>query len=574
MIDFINFAKPETGNFLVDIIFWLVRISTSVTLGVILFTVLLKLITLPFDFFSRASMRKNSLLMEEMRPELEKLQRQYADNKQLYNQKMMALYKKHGYSMFGACLPTILTLVIFIVAINAFTSYSRFQNQQYFYNMGASYDNVIYAGMETDDKYITRDETGKLIIDCEALKEEYDKGTVDYLDNEKYSHEIQVREVTETVVNGEKETKTTWFVVKTTNGYIEHKREILADGSFGKKDDNFAILKEKVIEISQSEAVGVYDSVKNAENNFLRIKRVDVNGEEKQYSYNDEKAQEALYKDKVQALYEAHCAERKAADKEPDSATKFFSDYEKKNPISEFVKDDSEDGYLIAFINDIREEKSAETFRRENEQFLWVKNIWVTDSPTKHPVESSWEAFKSTHGYSGDVELSANSYSKLINKLEFEQGAPNGYFILVILTAGVSLLMQIVMGKSQKAQMELQTVNGQGAQTQKMMKWMMPIMMAVFSFMYTAAFAVYIIISNILSIGTTYGINFLVDRKFKKRASADTSKKVIRGRVYTPKEEPKQEKPVKEKKAKVEEPKGDFLSGTADAKKNVRGRLK
>jgi hypothetical protein len=242
--------------------------------------------------------------------------------------------------------------------------------------------------------------------------------------------------------------------------------------------------------------------------------------------------------------------------------------------MQEFLNDYSKDGYLMAFINDIREEKSAETFRNENEQFLWVKNIWVTDSPTKHPVESSWETFKSTHGYSGDVELSSASYSKLINKLEFEQSAPNGYFILVVLTAGVSLLMQIVMGKSQKAQMELQTVNGQGAQTQKLMKWMMPIMMAVFSFMYTAAFAVYIIISNVLSIGTTYGINFIVDRKFKKRASADTSKKIIRGRVYTPKEEPKQEKPAKEKKAKVEEPKGDFLSGTADAKKNVRGRLK
>ena len=132
------------------------------------------------------------------------------------------------------------------------------------------------------------------------------------------------------------------------------------------------------------------------------------------------------------------------------------------------------------------------------------------------------------------------------------------------------------MGKSQKAQMELQTVDGQGAQTQKMMKWMMPIMMAFFSFMYTAAFSLYIIISNVLSIGTTYGINFIVDRRFKKKEGLDTEKTVIRGRVYTPKEEEKQE-PKKEKKSKLnkkEEPKGDFLSGTTDAKKHVRGRIK
>ena len=119
-MNLINFAKPITGNILVDIILWLVSL-TGVVGGVVLFTLILKFITLPFDYFSRASMRKNSLKMEEMRPELEKLQKQYADNKDLYNQKMMALYKKNGYSMFGACLPTILTLFIFIVAINGFT---------------------------------------------------------------------------------------------------------------------------------------------------------------------------------------------------------------------------------------------------------------------------------------------------------------------------------------------------------------------------------------------------------------------------------------------------------------------
>ena len=128
----IQFTAPEISG-IASLVYELVKICSSVALGVILFTVVLKLITLPFDYASKASMRKNSIKMEKMRPELEKLQKQYADNKELYNQKMMALYKKNGYSMFGACLPTILTLVIFIVAINAFTDYSKFQNKQYFY---------------------------------------------------------------------------------------------------------------------------------------------------------------------------------------------------------------------------------------------------------------------------------------------------------------------------------------------------------------------------------------------------------------------------------------------------------
>ena len=80
----LNFTMPSTGSFLVEIIIWLVKISSSIVLGIVLFTVILKLITLPFDYMSRASMRKNSLKMEEMRPELQKLQKQYADNKDLY----------------------------------------------------------------------------------------------------------------------------------------------------------------------------------------------------------------------------------------------------------------------------------------------------------------------------------------------------------------------------------------------------------------------------------------------------------------------------------------------------------
>lgn len=534
MINFIEFAKPTTGNFLVDIISWLVTISTSITLGVVLFTVLLKLITLPFDFFSRASMRKNSLLMEEMRPELEKLQRQYADNKQLYNQKMMALYKKHGYSMFGACLPTILTLVIFIVAINGFTSYSKFQNQQYFYNMSLSYDNVIYAGMETDDTYITRDSDGKLIIDADALKDKLDKG-------ETIPENIEVG-----IVEKGEETKTKWLTVTTTNAYVRYERLINSNGSLGASYEYYYIEDNIAIPMLATE-----------ENNYLTITR-EVDGEEVTYNYHEAKT--VLYNEKIQKAYEKYLEETDDENVKPYAA--FKDQYVIENTEADYIKDE----HLVAFMNDIRQEKSAETFREENEQFLWIKNIWVTDSPTKHPVESSWENFKSAHGYSGDKALEAKDYDQLIAKLDFEKSAPNGYFILVVLTAGMSFLMQVVMGKSQKAQMELQTVDGQGAQTQKVMKWVMPIMMAIFSFMYTAAFSIYIIISNVLSIGTTYGINFIVDRKFKKKEKANPTKKVIRGRVYTPKEEPKQET-KKEKKVKAEPPKADFLSGTADAKK-------
>ncbi len=504
MINVINFVQPQSASFLVDIIIWITGITSSIAAGIILFTVLLKLITLPFDFFSKISMKKNAIKMEEMRPELEKLQKQYADNKSLYSQKMMALYKKNGYSMWGSCLPTILMLVIFIIAINAFTNYSKYQNLLYFYNMSNSYNNVIYAGIEIDeaeeDKKIYRDEKGKLVFDHEYFIE---------LDGNSFI----MNEGTEkqTTVKVDKTDK--YYTVQTENGYIKAKIGYSIDGEEYKTENpEFEVIADKI----SSESPLACE-----ENNNLMI-----DGEE----YNSE----------------------------------------------ENAKE---------FILEICQIKSAEKFREENTGFLWVKNIWITDSPISHPVESSWDKFKQSNGYddmSATSNMGTEEYDNLIAKLDYEKEASNGYFILAILTAGFSFLMQFITTKTQKAQMELQTVDGQGMRTQKMMMWMMPIMMAFFSFMYTSAFSIYMIVSSIISIGFTLLIEWAVSKKYKNlKAKKDNGK--VRGRVYNAEEKKKQqeikekEKEKKEEKAieqqAIKEGKGDFIP-QKEVKKHIRGRLK
>ena len=525
-MEILNFTAPGTGGWLVELISWLVKICSSVALGVILFTVLLKLVTLPFDYASRASMRKNSLKMEEMRPELEKLQEQYADNKDLYNQKMMALYKKNGYSMFGSCLPTILTLVIFIIAINAFTDYSKFQNKTYFYNMSNSYNNVIYAGFDVDseERYVYRDKNGKLVVKCEDIISADKKGNGDGILNKEDTQidsSINFNDDFDISYRTIPDTNAGYYTLEidTTNSYITYKRSFYQ----GNIDSERQWLKE--IFSPRADVLAGKASQENyvlasKENNFLKIKTADG---------------EKYFKDALDLL-EGQDNQEKA----------------KK------------------FILDIRQEKSAETYRREEQSFLWVKNIWVTDSPLSHPIESSWSTFKSTHGYNG-ADIESNGYRSLIEKLDNEKNEPNGYFILVALTALSSLFMQIVMTKAQKAQMELQTVDGQGMQTQKVMKWMMPIMMAIFAFMYTAAFSLYIVVSSIISIGTTFGINFIVDRKVKKENATNTQNQKIRGRVYVPKKQEEKATPKKTEKPKddkfAHQSGGDFLTGKVKNKK-------
>lgn len=535
-MDILNFSAPSTGSWIVDIIYWIVSVCGNVAIGVIVFTIVLKLLTFPFDYFSRASMRKNSVKMEEMRPELEKLQRQYADNKEMYNRKMMALYKRNGYSMWGACLPTILTLVIFIVAINAFTDYSKFQNKTYFYNMSNSYNNVVYAGFEyeNNEEYIYRTENGTFKLNLDNVLEEVE----DQQKTTAYNENIQI---TETLIfNFTQETDKYRFSLYTKDGYVKltSTYTINTDGTVKQNfnEDRYILIEKKLLSLTPEQLDndgGVEDyKLASKENNFLKI-----NGK----TYNELKGKD--YKVKQDGTTIPWDAER--------------------------------------FILDIRQSKSAETYRNEQQSFFWVKNIWATDSPTSRPIESSWSKFKQTHGYNGaniDAVIDVNGdngYNSLIKKLSYEKNAPNGYFILVALTALSSLFMQLVTAKSQKAQMELQTVDGQGAQTQKIMKWVMPIMMAVFAFMYTAAFSLYIVMSSLISIGTTYLINFIVDRQVKKENLNKKTDQKIRGRIYVKKPVEKKEEPKKEKKNDKDnkfahQQGGDFLTGKVKVKKNKK----
>ena len=60
-----------------------------------------------------------------MKEDLDKLQKQYANDKTMYSQKMMELYKKNGYNVFGACLPMIISFAVIIIAFQGFNAYSQ-----------------------------------------------------------------------------------------------------------------------------------------------------------------------------------------------------------------------------------------------------------------------------------------------------------------------------------------------------------------------------------------------------------------------------------------------------------------
>ena len=413
----INLSPAEFGeglNWLGRIIQWIVEIVPNIGLGIVLFTLILKVITLPLDVYSKASMRKNSLKMEKMRPQLEKLQKQYQNDQKMYNQKMMEMYKKNGYSMFGACLPMIVTLVVFMIVLGSFSDYSQFTNVDVYRQMKESYNGAVLAyAAETEDVSP---------VSVSYAEGSTGEGGTDYTRTEVYDSDDALITVTIT--------------------------RTMRLGSAGMTD----------------EELGAQDwSLATAASPIYNVK---------------------------QAAVEAS----------GDEAVKAALEWAKTS--EEGANLDAESQATLAMQRIGRNAAEAK-YREGRNKFLWVKNIWLPDTSYQHPVQL-------------ETGVPEDIYNEITMNLAEEKGAANGYYILIIVSIGTMFLSQFIISRSQKAQNELQTADGRGKTTQKVMMIVMPIIFGIFSFFYSAGFSIYMVTSNVFGILSTVTTNFFIDRKFKK----------------------------------------------------------
>lgn len=161
-----------------------------VGVGIIVFTLILKTIVLPLDIYSRIKGKKQALIMERMRPQMEKLQKQYANDKNMYQQKVMELQKKSGYSMFGACLPMIVSLVIFIIVFNAFSTYSQYANLKNYNDMVRVYNGVVQSYVI--DYTVTDGDTIRFLIPVNDEDGNVSDYSVDYAEFTRHYNQVKL----------------------------------------------------------------------------------------------------------------------------------------------------------------------------------------------------------------------------------------------------------------------------------------------------------------------------------------------------------------------------------------------
>ena len=103
------------NEFLFNILAWIRSWVGSWGWSMVVFTVMIRLVLTPLDIKSRTSMRKT----QKLQPQLQALQKKYANDKEKLNAKTAELYKKAHVNPLSSCLPLLLTWPILIAVFGA-----------------------------------------------------------------------------------------------------------------------------------------------------------------------------------------------------------------------------------------------------------------------------------------------------------------------------------------------------------------------------------------------------------------------------------------------------------------------
>ena len=125
MVNVINFltsiSKPS--GMWESILDWIETGIINYGWVIILFTLLVKVAMSPFDFLIRFSTKKQTLVQQKLAPQIARINKKYANDKNQAQLQTNALYKKEGFNVFGSCiimlLNLVLTMTVFLTLFNA-----------------------------------------------------------------------------------------------------------------------------------------------------------------------------------------------------------------------------------------------------------------------------------------------------------------------------------------------------------------------------------------------------------------------------------------------------------------------
>ena len=158
---------------------------------------------------------------------------------------------------------------------------------------------------------------------------------------------------------------------------------------------------------------------------------------------------------------------------------------------------------------------------RDQNGWLWVKNVWKSDTNTSQFVE--FDDYADYMDYTDEEkQIAKQRYDFIVETIDGEEKTSNGYYVLIILAAVVSFLTQFISSK-------LMTPKGQKLNTMnKVMFLILPISMIFFAFSSNVVFTLYIIVNSAMSAIISTTITLIMRNRDKGKTPEEllTSKKV------------------------------------------------
>ena len=175
----VNLILAAPNDLWAKLIGWFNGFIPSYGWTIVVITILLKLVLTPLDVWQRIISKKNTEKMAVLQPQIEKLNKRYANDKEKLNQKTMELYKKENYNVMGFCLPMlinmVLTLVIFITFFNSLNGISQYKVKTEYETLQATYIQTLKTELIDETSFTEIDNTTlKQILDELSSSENYD----------------------------------------------------------------------------------------------------------------------------------------------------------------------------------------------------------------------------------------------------------------------------------------------------------------------------------------------------------------------------------------------------------------
>lgn len=481
------------------------NVTGRYVLAIIFLTVVIKLITEIISIAQKVNSQKMNEIMAKSQPELEKVREKYANKPEILRQKENEIQKKYygnkGY--IGGCLINLVTIAISFAifwtlfpALNSMAAYkttSNYENLKYTY---ANCLNVV-------DKY-------------------YEQGAAS--EEEKNAMFADYKNLVFQIGKNEEGKKEIALVHKAEEGEIVvlHKTEYLTDFSETEQKTNEEGKEETVVIISNNQYI----------NNLINRYVIEAEKEGENKPETPDEGGEAA----PEAIMIKPFADEGDGEEIPVTV-EYIGD-----KIVGYETKENEEGQpeqvpilladSIKFSSNIR---VIEEYDLTQDKFLWIENIWITDSPANKSIQS----FATLNGQvPGGFEKGEEAiYNAFMPGLKDARNKTNGYFILTILCIAVPMLTMFLTklynNRKFAKKMKKEGKNAvKPAPAVGMAKWLpivLPIVLGVFTLLYNSMFSIYLVTGQVVSLIISYPQALLVDLisdklKGKKKEEITSSK--------------------------------------------------